>query len=163
MDGPGARITDTQTFAGTTGTPPSPAPGAAPTDRTTTVTGGAGVVAPPADAKPDWEVGDVIDGKYEVTEVIGRGGMGMVYKVHHREWDIDLAVKMPLPHVVADALAKARFVREAQTWVDLGAHPNIVQSWYVRELGGVPTGLAQSMGLKYCGGMYTAMSPVFPT
>jgi WD40 repeat protein/serine/threonine protein kinase/Flp pilus assembly protein TadD len=139
MDAPGIR-TDTQTFSGAAGTPP--AGGLAPADRTSTVTGGAGAGAggpvPAGDEKPDWAVGDVIDAKYEVTEVIGRGGMGLVYKVHHREWDIDLAVKMPLPHVVADEVAKTRFVREAQTWVDLGAHPNIVQCWYVRELGGVP-------------------------
>ena len=45
---------------------------------------------------------------------------------------------MPLAHLVADEVSKARFIREAQTWVDLGLHPNIVQCWYVRELGGIP-------------------------
>ena len=88
--------------------------------------------------KIDWEVGDMIDGRFEVTEVIGWGGMGVVYKVHHLEWNLDLAVKMPLASLVADAASKARFIREAQTWVDLGLHPNIVQCWYVRELGGIP-------------------------
>ena len=88
--------------------------------------------------KVEWEIGDVIDGKYEVTAVLGRGGMGVVYKVRHLDWNIDMAVKMPLARLVADEAAKARFIREAQTWVDLGLHPNIVQCWYVRELGGVP-------------------------
>ena len=88
--------------------------------------------------KVDWEIGDVIDGKYEVRAELGRGGMGMVYKVHHREWDIDMAVKMPLANLVADAASKARFIREAQTWVALGLHPHVVQCWYVRELGGIP-------------------------
>jgi len=88
--------------------------------------------------KVNWEIGDVIDRKYEVLEVLGQGGMGIVYKVHHREWELDLAVKMPLPHLVADDTLKARFILEAQTWVDLGLHPNIVQCWYVRELGGIP-------------------------
>src|SRR4051812_21976144 len=37
--------------------------------------------------KPIWEVGDLIDGKYDVTGVIGRGGMGVVFKVLHREWN----------------------------------------------------------------------------
>ncbi len=86
----------------------------------------------------DWNVGDIIDGKYEVLEVLGQGAMGIVYKVHHREWDIDLAVKMPLPQLIANEVLKARFVLEAQTWVDLGLHPNIVQCWYVREFGGIP-------------------------
>jgi len=86
----------------------------------------------------NWRIGDIIDGKYEVKDVIGKGGMGIVYKVHHRDWNIEMAVKMPLAELVSDKASKARFVREAQTWVDLGLHPNIVQCWYVRELGGVP-------------------------
>lgn len=85
-----------------------------------------------------WNIGDVVDEKYEVREIIGRGGMGIVYKVRHREWNIDLAVKMPLSGMLTNELVKARFIREAQTWVDLRLHPNIVQCWYVRELDGVP-------------------------
>ncbi len=88
--------------------------------------------------KVDWEIGDVIDGKYEVLKVLGQGAMGIVYKVHHREWNLELAVKMPLLHLVANEALKARFIIEAQTWVDLGLHPNIVQCWYVRELGEIP-------------------------
>jgi WD40 repeat protein/serine/threonine protein kinase len=88
--------------------------------------------------KVNWEIGDIIDGRYEVVSVIGRGGKGIVYKVNHLEWKLELAVKMPLAHLVADDVSKARFIREAQTWVDLGLHPNIVQCWYVRELGGMP-------------------------
>ena len=88
--------------------------------------------------KVNWEIGDIIDGRFEVKEIIGQGGMGIVYRVNHREWKLDLAVKMPLAFLVADESSKARFIQEAQTWVDLGLHPNIVQCWYVRELGGVP-------------------------
>jgi WD40 repeat protein/serine/threonine protein kinase len=88
--------------------------------------------------KVNWEIGDIIDGRYEVTEIIGYGGMGIVYKINHLEWKLDLAVKVPLADLVADEISKARFIREAQTWVDLGLHPNIVQCWYVRELGGIP-------------------------
>ena len=88
--------------------------------------------------KPVWDVGDIIAGKYEVTAIAGKGGMGVVYKVHHREWNIDMAVKTPLPNLVEDAVSRERFIREAQTWVDLGLHPNLVQCWYVRELGRLP-------------------------
>ena len=87
--------------------------------------------------RADWQIGAVVDGKYEVQAVLGHGGMGIVYKVHHREWDVDMAVKMPLASLVADEASKARFIREAQTWVELGLHPNIVQCWYVREIDGV--------------------------
>jgi WD40 repeat protein/serine/threonine protein kinase len=88
--------------------------------------------------KIGWEAGDVIDGRYKVMEVVGQGGKGIVYRVHHLEWQLDLAVKMPLTYLVADEVSKARFIREAQTWVALGLHPNIVQCWYIRELGGIP-------------------------
>lgn len=64
--------------------------------------------------------------------------MGLVYRVHHLEWQIDLAIKIPLGSHVADASSTERFIREAQTWVDLGLHPNIVQCYYVRELHGMP-------------------------
>ena len=88
--------------------------------------------------KPVWDIGDIIAGKYEVTAIAGKGGMGVVYKVHHREWNIDMAVKTPLPNLVEDEVSRERFIREAQTWVDLGLHPNLVQCWYVRELGRLP-------------------------
>lgn len=112
-----------------------------------TLTGGIGAPGRPPEVveidgipmiKADWKAGDIIDSRYEVTALIGQGGMGTVFKVRHREWNIDMAVKMPLAHLVADEASRTRFIREAQTWVDLGMHPNIVQCWYVRELDGMP-------------------------
>ena len=88
--------------------------------------------------KAEWSVGDVIAGKFEVLAIAGRGGMGVVYRVRHLEWNIEMAVKTPLPALVEDAVSRERFIREAQTWVDLGLHPNLVQCWYVRELGRLP-------------------------
>ena len=86
----------------------------------------------------DWQPGDVVDGRYEILAVAGRGGMGIVHRVRHRVWNVELAVKTPLPHVVANARARERYVQEAETWVDLGLHPNIVQCWFVSEIGGLP-------------------------
>ena len=54
------------------------------------------VATPPA-SETEWNVGDVVLGLYEVTDVLGQGGMGRVYRVRHRGWDVDLAVKAPLP------------------------------------------------------------------
>src|SRR5690242_13477136 len=44
-----------------------------------------------------WRPGDVILDLYEVREVFTSGGRGLVYRVHHRGWDMDLAVKCPRP------------------------------------------------------------------
>lgn len=82
--------------------------------------------------------GDVIENRYEILEQIGLGGMGAVWKIHHREWDRVLALKMPLLHLVSSPALRERFVREAETWVGLGVHPNIVQCWYVLNIAGVP-------------------------
>jgi len=85
-----------------------------------------------------WNVGDVILDLYEVTGILGEGGMGKVYRVHHRGWKVDLAVKSPKPEVFARADGKESFIREAETWVNLGLHPNVVSCYYVRTLGGIP-------------------------
>src|SRR5207249_5845120 len=62
---------------------------------------GAPAAAPtrPAEAprlETEWKIGDLVLGLYEVSAVLGEGGMGRVYRVRHRGWDVDLAVKAPL-------------------------------------------------------------------
>ena len=52
----------------------------------------------------------MIDDKYEVLETLGQGAMGLVYKIHHRAWDLNLIVKMLLPHFIANADFKSRFI-----------------------------------------------------
>lgn len=85
-----------------------------------------------------WQVGDVILDLYEVKEVFTGGGMGLVYRVHHRGWDMDLAVKSPRPEFFEKPTHVENFEREAETWVNLGLHPHTVSCYYVRRLGGIP-------------------------
>ncbi|MEU2834057.1 serine/threonine-protein kinase [Streptomyces lavendulae] len=85
-----------------------------------------------------WQVGDLVAGLYEVAAVHGHGGMGLVYKVRHRVWDVDLAVKSPRPERFSGTADRERFVTEAEAWVSLGLHPNVCACHYVRTLGGVP-------------------------
>ena len=85
-----------------------------------------------------WKPGALIAGRFEVKELIGVGGMGVVYRIHHREWNLDLAVKMPLPELVSDQASRDRFITEAQTWINLGVHPNVVQCFFVRDVEGLP-------------------------
>src|SRR5438067_514842 len=57
---------------------------------------------PPAAAAAEWAVGDVILGLYEVRHVHTAGGMGLVYRVRHRGWHTDLALKRPRAEPLRD-------------------------------------------------------------
>jgi WD40 repeat protein/serine/threonine protein kinase len=85
-----------------------------------------------------WEVDDVILDLYEVKQVFTGGGMGLVYRVYHRKWNIDLAVKSPRPEFFESSKQIENFEREAETWVNLGLHPHTVSCYYVRRLGAIP-------------------------
>ena len=85
----------------------------------------------------DWRVGDLVLDLYEVKQVYAGGNMGLVYRVHHRNWDIDLAVKCPRQVFFQTQKHREMFVREAETWVNLGLHPHVVSCYYVRVLDSV--------------------------
>jgi WD40 repeat protein/serine/threonine protein kinase len=82
----------------------------------------------------NWKRGDVVLGLYEVLDVLDGGGMGLVHRVRHREWNTDLAIKVPRSELAATAAQRARFEDEAGTWVGLGLHPNVVNCLYVRRV-----------------------------
>jgi serine/threonine-protein kinase len=58
--------------------------------------------------------GDVIDGKFVVERILGSGGMGLVVEVRHVQLNQRAALKFLRPHVAANAVVAARFLREAQ-------------------------------------------------
>lgn len=92
----------------------------------------------PVSQAGDLAVGEILYEKYEIKALVGRGGMGTVYRVRDWDWNVDLAVKVPSHALISDWVAKERFILEAQTWIELGVHPNIVQCWFVREHEGLP-------------------------
>jgi serine/threonine protein kinase len=94
--------------------------------------------APTAGGIKLWEPGEVILGLYEVRGVHRAGGMSLVYRVHHRQWDIDLALKIPRRQLARSEQHKRLFEREAETWVGLGPHPNVASCYYVRRIDEVP-------------------------
>src|SRR3954470_20633635 len=51
---------------------------------------------------------------YEIVEMLGRGGMGVVYKARDTHLDRFVVVKVLPPEKVADAGRKRRFVQEAK-------------------------------------------------
>src|SRR5262245_42247559 len=92
---------------------------------------------------PEWADGEVIEGLYEVLGKAGEGGFGVVYRVHHRDWNVDLAVKTPRAQRLSSETAMRNFETEAQTWVELGVHPHAVSCVYVRRIGGLPRVFAE--------------------
>lgn len=76
------------------------------------------------DEAPPLEVGSTFAG-YEVGEVIGRGGMGWVYRGRHTAMQRDVAIKV-LPLATVDgASLRRRFAREIESIARL-RHPHVV-------------------------------------
>lgn len=61
----------------------------------------------------------------ELIELIGKGGMGAVYKARQKELDRVVALKILPPDVGHDAAFAERFTREARALAKLN-HPGIV-------------------------------------
>lgn len=65
-------------------------------------------------------------GKYEIKELLGRGGMGAVYKAYQPALERDVAIKLIHTHLTGEPRAVERFRREARV-VAVLRHPGIVQ------------------------------------
>lgn len=66
----------------------------------------------------------LIEGKYEILAKLREGGMGTIYKVHHRLLDEVRVIKVIKGELVADEELKRRFLEEAKVATRL-KHPNI--------------------------------------
>jgi len=67
-------------------------------------------------------------GKYKVLSVIGKGGMGLVYRGYDETIERDVAIKIVHPHLIGDEDREAflqRFINEAKAAARCN-HPNIV-------------------------------------
>ena len=88
----------------------------------------AGVALCPADGAPmqsSRAVPRVLDNKYRIEQLIGRGGMGAVYRARDMRLDRLVAVKVVRAELLQDTDARRRFRREAQIVARL-QHPGIV-------------------------------------
>src|SRR5262245_15127716 len=64
-------------------------------------------------------------GGYRVEELIGRGGMGEVYRAHDRRLDRNVALKILAPRYADDDGFRERLLRESRLAASLD-HPNVV-------------------------------------
>ena len=69
--------------------------------------------------------GELIDGRYELEELVGTGGMSSVYRARDTLLERNVALKVMHAHHLEDDDYVARFQREARTVAQL-SHPNIV-------------------------------------
>jgi hypothetical protein len=69
--------------------------------------------------------GEVLDGRYEVLETLGAGGVGVVYRAERVKLGLPVAIKLLHERSAADEEIRARFEREARAMASL-SHPNIV-------------------------------------
>ena len=69
-------------------------------------------------------------GQYEILEVVGRGGMGIVLKGHDTKLNRIVAIKILAPEIASIPTAQKRFLREAQAAAAV-SHDHIVTTYAV--------------------------------
>ena len=82
------------------------------------------------DQNMDRYIGQMLDGRYEILEVIGRGGMAVVYKARCHLMNRFVAIKILRDDMAADEEFRTHFKKEAQA-VAMLSHPNIVSFYDV--------------------------------
>lgn len=87
--------------------------------------------------REDWDAGKEFEGRYTVQEVL-RGGMGTVYIVLDTETVRFLALKTFQERYLWDERVVKQFIMEAEIWIKLERHPNIVQAELVKVIEGKP-------------------------
>lgn len=87
---------------------------------------------------PESGVPRMIEDKYVITRLLGRGGMGSVYLATQTRLNRPVAIKVLLSHLVGSASMRTRFEREARIVARL-RHPAIVT---IHDFGVLPSGHA---------------------
>ncbi len=74
--------------------------------------------------KVSWRIGKVLDNRYEIKDIVGVGGMAVVYKALDVKLKRNVAIKVLQDDVAMDAESRRRFRTEYQA-VAMLSHPNI--------------------------------------
>ena len=78
----------------------------------------------------------IIEGKYRLERLLGKGGMGQVFLAHDLTLEREVAIKVLPPDVAQDDQVVRRFQQEAKTAAKLD-HPNIIPIYRVESEGGL--------------------------
>src|SRR5262245_21732644 len=84
-------------------------------------------------------------GEFEVLQVVGRGGMGVVFKAFDASLHRVVAIKAMAPQLAANTTARRRFEREGQAAAAV-VHDHIVTIHQVGEANGLPIIVMQYVG-----------------
>ncbi len=76
-------------------------------------------------------------GVYDIASVLGRGGMGIVFRAFDTALHRTVAIKVLSPQLATSPRARRRFLREARAAAGIN-HPNVVTIHSVDEQGGMP-------------------------
>ena len=77
-------------------------------------------------------IGGIYAGRYEISEALGRGGMGMIFKAEDTKLKRTVALKLLPPDLTRDPEARLRFIQEAQAASAL-EHANICTIYEIDE------------------------------
>jgi serine/threonine protein kinase len=80
----------------------------------------------PEGSSPQW-IGQVLDGRYKIRELLGEGGMGAVYTAEHLSLRKQVAVKVIRAEFAGNEEIAERFTREAMATAQLD-HPNVASA-----------------------------------
>ncbi len=84
-------------------------------------------------------------GRYTILGMVGKGGMGVLYRAHDNVLERDVALKMMLVDFSHDTAARERFLREARAVARL-AHRNVVTIHELGEVDGTPYIVMEFLG-----------------
>lgn len=70
--------------------------------------------------------GKTLDGKYTISNLLGVGGMGAVFRAQHAFIGNEVALKIILPEMIKDNSIVERFLREARAAATID-HPNAIR------------------------------------
>ncbi|MDB4991052.1 MAG: Serine/threonine protein kinase [Myxococcaceae bacterium] len=81
--------------------------------------------APALEAELSIRVGDLLEGRYQIEQRIGEGGVGVVYRALQLKLHRPVAVKLLLQDTIGEEAIRPRFQQEALTLAAV-SHPHIV-------------------------------------
>ena len=103
----------------------------------TSATSGATLTAAARPAARGPRIGATFAGRYDVLEVLGRGGMGAVYQVLDRELDEEVALKVLTPEAFLEGTQAVQTLKQEIRLARKITHPNVVRTHDLGEADGI--------------------------